>query len=1314
MSDFVHLHVHSEYSLLDGFSNIPKLVKRAKDIGMVALALTDHGTLFGVIDFYKAAKKEGIKPIIGIESYMAARNMADRDPEKDKRSTHLLLLAENQVGYQNLLKIATASQLEGHYYFPRIDHDFLAEHAEGLICTSGCMSGEIPRAILQDNVDGARKKLDWYYEVFGPENFFIELQNHEIKELPKLNSALLELGQRYQANYVATNDVHYIKAEDARLQDIMLCIQTGSLVSDPKRMRMTDQSYHLRTAQEMASLFSDTPGALKNSLLIAERCEVNLDRTGYHLPEFKVPEGYTTQTYLLELCKAGLKKRYNSRADDPEIRERLTYELEIINDMGFNAYFLIVWDLCLHAKEEGIWYNARGSAAGSMVAYCLDITLIDPIEHGLIFERFLNPDRISMPDIDLDFRDDMRYKMLEYCAQRYGEDKVAAIITFGKLKARAAVRDVGRVLDIPLSEVDKISKMIPNIPGNPVSIDQALDQVPELQAEYRSKSYVRELIDTARNIEGAIRNAGTHAAGVIITDRPAIEYIPLHRPTSGSAEDSPIKTVTQFEMSTVDDLGLLKVDFLGLATLTIMARACDLIKQRHNVDLDLHSIPTDDPKTYELLGNGDTAGVFQFEGSGMRRWMKEMKPTSLENAVAMVALYRPGPMEFIPAYIRRMHGEDETDYRHPSLEPLFKETFGIAVYQEQLMSAAMELAGYTGPEADDLRKAISKKLGDKIEKHRHKFIRGASEQGIPAPTAAEIFQDWENFARYGFNKSHAVDYGVIAVKTAYLKANYPIEYMTAVLSVSKNDTDKIAIYSGDCQRMGIELLPPDITTSDWDFSIADQEGKTPAIRFGLGAIKNVGKGPVDIILQSRGEDPINDLEEMARRIDLRHVGKRALECLIRVGALDRFGPRKALLQIMDRLVSISSAHFHAAEMGQISFFGSENGLAEEIVLPDLGPEDNLRERLNWERELVGLYLSDHPLNALMDKLEKTITHLSSELPLAEEGESVRVAGIVANIRHHQTKTGKSMAFVKLEDTQGIIDLVIFPRVWEKSFEKIVFDEVIAVDGKMDMKSAEPKILANKIFTDISKLKPLDKQKSPGPTDSMKQKQIVQQKKLVNHLAEDQSDYGLPSDMPPPPEPFPNGWDSLDEIPEFEENPIMPASVSALENPHSTSEPEKESTSPIEEPISTPPASEHPSPATNAAAQTHDRSSDISDEVEINFPDPFDANNPIIPKPNYIIPPTPTSDQSRPAAKMVTLFLRSSGDKARDVLRIRRIFGMLIRNPGNDRFAFYVNEKKQGRLLEFPNDTTGLNDELQKKLINTLGAENVRIEEITYQ
>lgn len=1121
---FVHLHVHSEYSLLDGFSKTKKLVQRAKEMGMPAIALTDHGAMYGVIEFFNNAKAAGVKPLIGLEGYLAARRMQDKDVQLDKKSTHLLLLAENETGYANLLKIASAAQLEGFYYFPRIDHDFLARHAEGLIASTGCMAAEIPRAVQDGNLEAARRKLDWYYEVFGRDRFYFELQEHDIPELRVMNKALLDLGKRYEARYIATNDVHYVDSKDHRLQDVMLAIQTGCVLSDPGRMRMSDNSYYLRSPQEMSAIFGEIPGALSNTLEIAERCTVDLGFKGYHLPEFDVPPGYTTETYLRSLCEQGLARRYGSRVDDPVVRQRLDYELGIIHNMGFDAYFLIVWDLCRHAAQEDIWYNARGSAAGSLVAYTLDITLVDPIEHGLLFERFLNPGRISMPDIDLDFRDDLRGKMMEYCARKYGEDKVAQIITFGTLKARAAIRDVGRVLDIPIPDVDRIAKLVPNIPGKPVSIPEALETVVEFKQAYeeasrdRSKLFVKELIDTAAEIEGVVRNAGTHAAGVIITDKPIVDYIPLHRPTS-NAEDTPIKTVTQFEMSILDALGLLKVDFLGLATLTVMARACAMIEARHGKRYDLNNIPIDDPLSFELMGRGDTAGVFQVEGAGMRRYLMQMKPRELANVIAMVALYRPGPLEFIPTYIKRMHNEEPVAFDHPALAPIFQETYGIPVYQEQIMRAAVELAGYSPSESDELRKAIAKKQKDKLLKHREKFIKGVVARAVmPEAIASTVFDGWEEFARYGFNKSHAADYGVIAVQTAYLKAHYPAEYMTALMSVTKNDTDKVALYSADSRRLGIPVLPPDVNSSEWDFSIEDRpEGA--AIRFGMGAIKNVGQGAVETILKARQGKPFGDLNDFARRVDLRSVGKRALECLVKVGALDRYGDRRVLLEAVERIAAISAAHFRAAESGQMSLFGAMTGVTEEIVLPPASGEINRREMLNWERELIGLYVSDHPLSPYMELFNRAVSHFSAELGEVPHEGKVRVAGLITRMRSHQTKTGKLMGFVTIEDVQGSVELVIFPRTWEQYSAQLTLDKVILVDGKVDAQGSEPKVLVDSINTEVKVTTALDESgidwsHLPEPLPDIDLDNLME---TGLRTAEEHAEAGLPEpELPPAP------------------------------------------------------------------------------------------------------------------------------------------------------------------------------------------------------
>jgi DNA polymerase-3 subunit alpha len=1373
---FVHLHVHSEYSLLDGFSNIKKLIQRVKEMNMPAVALTDHGTMFGVIDFYNASVAAGVKPIIGVESYLAQRGMKERDPQLDKKATHLLLIAENDIGYKNLLKVASAAQLEGFYYFPRVDHELLAAHSEGIICTSGCMSAEVPRLIQQGNIDGARKTLDWYYEVFGKNNFFLELQQHDIPELESINKMLIDLGRRYDARFVATNDVHYVNQGDARLQDIMLAIQTGCLLSDPSRMRMTDNSYYLRSPQEMSELFLGVPDAISNTLLIAERCNVDLGFKGYHLPVFNVPEGFTAETYLRTLCEEGLQRRYAGRLADPEVRQRLDYELDIIHEMGFDTYFLIVWDLCRYAREQGIWYNARGSAAGSMVAYTLDITNVEPLQHGLIFERFLNPGRISMPDIDLDFRDDRRADMLAYTANKYGDDKVAQIITFGTLGARAAIRDVGRVMDIPLSEVDKVAKLIPNIPGKPVTIAQALEELKEFKEVYESADYVKELVDTASEMEGVVRSAGTHAAGVIITDKPIIEYIPLHRPTGASAEDSPVKTVTQFEMSVVESLGLLKVDFLGLAFLTIMARACDLIKQRHGVELNLSNIPIDDPATYELMGRGETAGVFQVEGSGMTRYLVQMKPKELANVIAMVALFRPGPMDFIPGYIRRMHGEEPVEFRHPALEPIFKETYGYPVYQEQLMSAAVKLAGYSPSESDELRKAISKKQKDKLEKHQQKFVKGAVKNGIDEAIAQAIFADWEEFARYGFNKSHAADYGVISVQTAYLKVHYPVEYMTALLSVTQSDTAKVALYVADARRMGIRVERPDVNASEWDFSIEDHPGATSAIRFGMGAIKNVGHGSVEgIIVERQKGGPFKDINDFARRVDLRQVGKRSLESLIRVGALDSFGPRPALLSVLDRILSVSQSHFRASDMGQMSLFGVHSGVMEEIVLPHAEEEFTRREMLNWERELVGLYISDHPLSPVMDILSKTVTHFSGQLSETVSQEKVRVAGMVTRLRKHQTKAGKDMAFVTLEDIQGNIELVIFPRTWEQVQKSIDFERIVVVEGRIDAEGVEPKVLVDTVTTELTTYASVDQpekpllprpaavqpQSQPGAvSQTMQPKPAVAQIQTSGKPVAPKND--LPGSSRQVAEPPPNFESGADEA---VDSPVDSASFGPVELVPDgfIVEPEPILTSPATElsaseeveagieldvvSVATASTESHPlvgselplaaaSQAVVPAPTTPETSfldeSETLEELPASSPAvqaPISNNHPQSPAVEtaalpqsesgsnelrpvpYIIAPTPRPDVDQ--VRMLTVILRQSGDKVRDNIRMRHAYGILISYPGVDRFAFLVYERGHGFQIEFPNFTTGINPELLSRLNKLVGSENVHVETLKF-
>lgn len=1329
---FTHLHVHTVYSLLDGFSNVKQLVKRAKEMGMPAVAITDHGTMFGSIDFFNAAKAEGVKPIIGLESYMAARSMTDKEVRLDKRSSHLLLLAENQTGYKNLLKIASASQIDGFYYVPRIDHDFLVAHSEGLIATSGCLSAEIPRALKENDLEKASGMLDWYYEVFGPDRFYLELQDHPMTELRQVNQHLLDLGKRYNAQFVATNDVHYIEQADAKYQDILLAIQTGALLKDPTRMKMNGDSYYLRSPAEMRGLFGHIPGAIENTLAIAERCHVDLKNEGYHLPKFDVPEGFTAETYLHKLCNEGLERNYGPRANDSTVRQRLEYELSVIHNMGFDAYFLIVWDLCMYAKQQGIWYNARGSAAGSMVAYTLDITLVEPLEHGLIFERFLNPNRISMPDIDMDFQDDMRSNLIKYCADKYGHDKVAAIITFGTLGAKAAIRDVGRVMDIPLSEVDQVSKMIPTIGSKPASIQDALASINELRVLYDSTPYLKELIDTAQHMEGVVRNVGTHAAGIVISDQAIDEYVPLHRPTSNS-EDTPVKTVTQYEMAHLDALGMLKVDFLGLATLTVMARACDLIKKRHGIDLNLGNIPIDDPETFEFLGTGHTAGVFQLEGTGMTRYLVQMQPKNLAHIIAMVALYRPGPLQFIPDYIKRMHGEEPVKYWHEALEPIFNETFGIAIYQEQIMFAAMEIAGYTASEADALRSAISKKKVKEIPYHHEKFVKGAVSRGImDEETARQIFKDWEEFANYGFNKSHAADYGVIAVKTAYLKKHYAIEYMTALLSATKNETEKVAQYVLDCRDLGIEVLPPDLIGSEWDFSIEDLPDGNSVIRFGLGAVKNVGQGPVQVIMDARAKGEIRTINDFVQMVDLRAVGKRALESLVRVGALDRFGKRRAILDALDQLVAVSSSHFRAAECGQLSIFGLVENVSEEIVLPDV-QEHNPRELLEWEKELIGMYVSAHPLTPYRDFLRKRATHTSVQLGSVKNKGSVTVAGMVSRFRKHLTKSGNDMGFVTLDDLFGSMDIVVFPSVWKANRDLIETDRILVIDGKVDNANGDPKILADAIRS-------VSNDELSSVLDQGQNNEIIEEMEIVDLSYRYEFEFGgddqaveeeqevLPTDVFEMDE-----FIRVDEIDDSMDPFFDPTFFENFENVAEIVE-EKENEEPLlaeqvmqksSEELPLPEKDDHPYEITPNITQ------EVKPEIK-EEPDTNDLQGRLFqPKANILnhdpgieIPPSPKKvpivippldrvfelrDPNKDEFRMMTVILRANlNESDRGLMRIKRVVGLLRSYPGKDKFGLMIFENGKRVDMEFPNDSTGYCPELMRRLKDMVGEDNVQV------
>lgn len=1269
---FVHLHVHSSYSVLDGFGSPVDLVKRVKELGMPAVALTDHGTMFGTMDFYKAAHSHGIKPIIGLETYLAPRTRFDKDVQKDKRSFHLILLAENNQGYKNLLKIASVSQLEGFYYHPRIDKDFLSNHSEGLIATSACISGELPRAILDNDLEKAERNLGWYLELFGKDRFYLELQDHDMPELHHVNRVLIELARKTGAHLVATNDTHYLRREDAELQDILLAVQTGKLLSDKNRMSMGGDTYYLRSPEEMASLFRDVPEAISNTLLIAERCEVDLSRKGYHLPKFDIPEGKKSSEYLRELCRSGMNRRIGERANSPEVQERLNFELDVIHKMGFDEYFLIVMDLCQHARQQGIWYNVRGSGNASVVAYGLEITSIFPLDYNLLFERFLNPDRITMPDIDLDFQDDRRADMMDYCNQKYGADKVAQIITFGTMAARGAIRDVGRVMDIPLSEVDRVAKLVPApIQGKQVSIKASLEMTPELKEVYDSSEQMRKLIDTASRMEGAIRNIGTHAAGVVISDEPLTHYLPLHRPT-GSNGDLPIKSVTQFEMDVINDLGLLKVDFLGLVTLTILARACEYIKERHGRTFDLDSIPIDDPQVYKFISEGHTSGVFQLEGMGMTRYIMQMQPKNIRHVIAMVALFRPGPMEILPAFLDNMHGRKPVVYQHPLLEPILEETYGHAVYQEQIMMAARVLAGYTPGESDNLRSAISKKKEKEVKKHHSKFVDGAVANGIDRQVAEEIFAHWEAFADYGFNKSHASNYATISVKTAYLKYHYPAEYMTALLSAWKNDNDKCAAYVAECRSMGLEVLPPDVNSSHFDFSIEDRADGKAAIRFGLGAVKNVGPNPVDMIMAARVDQPFCDLNDFVRRVDLRVVGKRPLECLIKVGALDAFGQRHALLRALDQMVNISTTHFRAVEMGQMLLFGSSAESVGSIQLQNTGRADK-NEQLEWEKELLGIYVTEHPLSAYMSLISGKISHLSNALEELPDESKVVVGGVVKKMRQLLTKKGQNMAFVTLEDGIGEVELVVFPSVWERSNQYIENGALLLVNGKVSKRERGISILADKVerlTLDETAAEHADN-RNQGPFYEQTLEKYLPDIHTLSRYALTES----PGDN--------SGHDSdlLEELPDWEDEDLPPEMI---EGELYYSDFDQRGLTEGEQ---------------------------LMQAVEIDIPHQISEVGEVYQDALIDhLPDLPVVKES-PRQPCVIVSVHGSGEIEKDKRRLKRLHGFLSSRPGEARFAFHIYEGEHEYQIDFPNDSFELAQENLKELESLVGAENIRMSEI---
>ncbi len=1050
-NDFTHLHVHSEFSLLDGLGRISELVAQAKNLGFDSLAVTDHGALYGAVGFYQACKTAGIKPIIGVEAYVARRSMADREGKVDDKPYHLILLARDWTGYQNLCRLITGAHLDGYYYKPRIDRDFLAKHSEGLIGLSACLGGEVARSLETGDWDEARRVAGSYQDILGKGNFFLELQDHGLPEQRRLNEQLLRLGPETGIPLVATNDLHYVRREQAEAHDVLLCVGTASNLDTPGRMKFDTQDFYLKSAAEMAALFGDVPQAITNTRVIAEMTSLELPLGKTRLPDFPVPDGHTVESWLRAECERGLSERYGRVSE--ELHKRLDYELGVITSMGYAAYFLIVADFVRFAREQGIATTCRGSAPGSIVTYTLHITPVDPILYELPFERFLNPDRVTMPDIDVDFEDARRGEVIDYVARKYGSDHVAQIITFGTMLARAAIRDVGRVLGLGYGEVDRIAKAIPNQLG--IKLEEALTMSPALREMRDGDARVGKLLGLASQLEGVARNASTHAAGVVISREPLTELMPLQHATNSEG------LMTQYEMHGVEALGLLKFDFLGLSNLTILRQAVELIEHERGEHIDLDNLPLEDAKTFELLASGETTGVFQLESPGMRRYVKELRPTSVLDLAAMVALFRPGPMDNIPAYIRRKHGQEKVTYLHPLLEPYLNKTYGIFVYQEDIMAASMALGGFTGPEADTLGYAIRKKKSDVLRAQKQKFVERAAERGVPPQTIDAVFKAFEPFERYGFNKAHATCYGLIAYQTAYLKANYTVEYMTSVLTAFRDSTEKVAAAVAECRRLGIEVRPPNVHSSGLDFTV-----ETDSIRFGLLAIKNVGQGAIESIVTTRTEDgAFKSLADFCNRVDLRLANRRVLESLIRVGALNDLGHPAQLLVALDDALAAGQAAQRDRLTGQVSLFDSgEDATVLERPLPQSISEAPPRERLRWEKELLGLYLSDHPLGELAGVIGEYVTAYSGELGEELDQQRICVGGVVTGMRKVVTKSRATMGVATLEDLQGTIEVVVFPKVYDQTEPTWAEDAILLVAGRVDHKGEETVLLADAVWT----------------------------------------------------------------------------------------------------------------------------------------------------------------------------------------------------------------------------------------------------------
>ncbi len=1057
---FVHLHVHTHYSLLDGMCKIPKLLDRAKEQGMSACAITDHGTMYGVIEFLREARDRGIRPIIGCEMYVAPRKMTDKQSGVDTNPGHLILLVKNETGYKNLLKMVTESHLKGYYYKPRIDKDLLTKHSEGLVAMSSCIHGELADSLLGGDVKKAESAYKYYQDLFG-EDYYIEIQyNPGLEEQERANGLLIDFAKKNKAQLVASKDVHYIDKSDKEAHDVLLCVQTGKLISDEKRMKFnSDQSF--ASTQEIIKYFEGNPEAVENTVKIAEKCvfsdEFKLpweDEKEVLIPSFDIPKKYANKKkYLEELITEGLKKRY--KKIDKRIEDRVKYELKVIEGMKYEDYFLIVSDFVNWAKGQGILVGpGRGSAAGSIVAYALGITDLDPMKFDLLFERFLNPDRISMPDIDMDFADDRRHEVIEYVVKKYGKERVAQIITFGTMAARNAIRDTGRVLGMSYIEVDEVAKVTP---AN-MSLEEAIENIPELTAFYRQGGNYKKLLDLASRLEGVARHSSTHAAGVVVSKDNLLCHTPLQKAVKGD-----ISWQTQYEMHAIEDLGLLKMDFLGLKNLTILKNTLRIIKKVYDKEINLYKLGVDDSKTYELLSRGETTGVFQLESGGMKRYIKELKPSSFEDIVAMLALYRPGPMDYIQDFIDRKHGKKEITYLHPKMKKALEKTYGITVYQEQVMQLSKDLAGFTGGQADNLRKAIGKKITSLLKQMRGEFVEGCGKNDIGDRLANKIFDDWEAFARYAFNKSHAACYALIAYWTAYLKAHYPAAFMAALMTSDYSDTERITIEVAECQEMGIEVLGPDVNESFEEFGIVKKTGQ---IRYGLLAIKNVGTGIVRAILDARKDGGgFTSIENFCTRVKANEINKKVMEALISAGAFDKLGDRSVLLHNLEKILGFTQKSQKSSAEGQLGLFGEEKDtgdMAFSLQLEEPTKKLTSEERLACEKELLGIYFSEHPLDAHEERLTELSTILIKELSAAGNEKEVCLGGVITFIHKIRTRKNDPMVFARFEDKTGSIELIVFPNILEKYQHLIDEGKALCVKGKTSNKDNQLKVLVDEV------------------------------------------------------------------------------------------------------------------------------------------------------------------------------------------------------------------------------------------------------------